>query len=1087
MLLQSHSLKNSKFTRVLTNAATFLRLCFLICGPLFLSSIAQAEEPAVHMLVPGFTVRELPVKLSNINNLRFAPNGKLTALGYDGRVHLLSDTDGDGLEDKAEIFWDKPTITVPVGICWAPEGLYVSSHGKVSLLRDKDGDGKGDEEEIIATNWPPTDVHTGGTDATALARDKDGNVYFGLLTPDYSNPYRIGKDGKSRYSTNDIRGTIQKWSPKTKKLETVVTGIRVPYALEFNRAGDLFNTDQEGETWCPDGNPLDELNHIIPGRNYGFPPRQPQYLPDLISEPPIVGFGPQHQSACGFVFNEPEAKSEMSPGRGLFGPGWWEGDVFVAGESRGKIWRVRLVKTPHGYLGKEFTFARLGMLTTDVIISPKGDLYVSCHSGAPDWGTGPKGEGKLFKISYATAAPQPIAAWVAEPMEVRVAFDKALDESVVSHLDKIEIESGEFVRAADRYEKLKPSYQVVRHQESFPRGKLRVTAAKLSSDKHTLILTTSPHAQGIPHALTIPGIKADQAAGAGSIIDLEYDLNGVEAAWKASGEAEVWSGWLPHIDSIVNKEFTAGSAEHERLFHSISKPGRLELRSQLKLPAGTNIVYMEANTPFRLKINSTSTDGTKTKDTRSFAAQLKAVSEEESQSLLVQVETGIEDLSVHATYSTSFDSTRRPLPLAFFQLPWVAPHSPLPQMNPVNTVLTGGDFQRGKALFFSEKLKCATCHRIRGEGKTIGPDLSNLVHRDATSVLRDIKEPSVVINPDHVAFDVYRRDGESISGFVRAQGENSVSVIGVDGKETVIPRSDIKELRASSVSLMPSGLLDSLKDGGVRDLLTFLLHEPPKRKREEIEAIVKKGTASNRQSAIGDPQLRIVWVASKQDHGPGEHDYPVAQKMWIDLLNRDAGIAATNAWEWPSSEQFAKANVLVFYFWNNDWSVERLRQLDEFLARGGGLVVIHSGTIASKEPEAWAERIGLASRSGGFTKYLHAPFHLKLIAPVENPLVRSLPREIYFIDEPYWLLVGDTNKISVLATVEQEGKDWPQVWTFEKGKGRVFTSVIGHYTWTHEDPMYRILILRGLAWAAREEPWRFEPLAIQENFSGIKQ
>lgn len=90
------------------------------------------------MLVPGFTVRELPVKLPNANNLRFAPDGRLAALGYDGRVWLLRDSDRDGLEDTAELFWDQPTLSVPVGMAWSTGGLYVSSHSKVSLLRDTD-------------------------------------------------------------------------------------------------------------------------------------------------------------------------------------------------------------------------------------------------------------------------------------------------------------------------------------------------------------------------------------------------------------------------------------------------------------------------------------------------------------------------------------------------------------------------------------------------------------------------------------------------------------------------------------------------------------------------------------------------------------------------------------------------------------------------------------------------------------------------------------------------------------------------------------------------------------------------------------
>lgn len=922
----------------------FFRVLLLsIALPLF---VLAGEEPVVHMLVPGFTVQELPVRLSNINNLRFSPEGKLYALAYDGHIHVLSDADGDGLEDHDELFWDKSSLSVPVGMVIAPEGVYVSSHGKVSLLRDSRRTGHADVEEIVVSGWVPTDVASGGVDATAVTRDRAGNLYFGLIAADYSNPYRV-KDGVSHYDLHGKRGTIQKLTPGRNGLETIASGIRVPYSLAFNKAGDLFCTDQEGETWCPDGNPLDELNWIQHGHNYGFPPRHEKWLPNIRSDVPVVAFGPQHQSACGMVFNEPKKTQK------LFGPSWWAGDAFIAGESRGKIWRVRLIKTGHGYIGKEFTIARLSMLTTDVTISPQGALYVCCHSGEPDWGTGPKGDGRIFKITYSDPVqPQPVLAWRSELTETRIAFDKPIDSIVTNDILQSNIETGEFVRAGDRFEKLKPPYKVVHQQENTARGKLRIVAASILN-KQTLVLKTDPQSESLTFALTIPSVKPPGDKRSGASVDVDYD-SGLE----------------------------------------LSKDEMIALCKGL--PRG-----------------------------RQIAASLQKVS------------------GWAAPYKSRY--------------PMI--HSQEPDQPPLE--LAGGDYENGRAIFFGQQQKCSSCHRIRGEGGAIGPDLSNLASKDAASVLKDIKDPNASINPDYVAYLVELKNGEALTGFVRAQDDRNLKLVNAEGKESTFPQSDISSIRPSGVSLMPVGLIDSRDSAKIRDLLTFLLNAPPVRTESEL----RSANPATAQTPGNDKPIHLVLVASKQDHGRDQHDYPAWQKYWHALLARENAVTVEDAWLWPTPEQFEKADALIFYYWNRAWDAQKFAQLDKFFGRGGGIVALHSATIGNPSPKELADRIGLASDSGK-TKYRHMPVDLNLVTTNQNVITAGLPGKIHFIDEPYWPMVGDVNQVTVLATANVDGSAQPIMWTFENGKGKAFVSVFGHYTWTWQDPLFQTLVRRGIGWAA---------------------
>jgi type 1 glutamine amidotransferase len=50
------------------------------------------------------------------------------------------------------------------------------------------------------------------------------------------------------------------------------------------------------------------------------------------------------------------------------------------------------------------------------------------------------------------------------------------------------------------------------------------------------------------------------------------------------------------------------------------------------------------------------------------------------------------------------------------------------------------------------------------------------------------------------------------------------------------------------------------------------------------------------------------------------------------------------------------------------------------------------------------------------------------------------------------------------------------MWVTDQFGGRVFVSIPGHYSWTFDDPLFRILLLRGIAWTASEPVDRFNSL-----------
>jgi type 1 glutamine amidotransferase len=225
--------------------------------------------------------------------------------------------------------------------------------------------------------------------------------------------------------------------------------------------------------------------------------------------------------------------------------------------------------------------------------------------------------------------------------------------------------------------------------------------------------------------------------------------------------------------------------------------------------------------------------------------------------------------------------------------------------------------------------------------------------------------------------------------------------------------------------------------------------------------------SSNRAS------MRILLCAGPKDHGTDEHDYPLWLERWSRLLALDENVTVATNSGWPSHEAMKEADVIVFYSNNPGWSAAKASELDEFQKRGGGLVYIHFAVDGHDAVPELSERIGLAWR-GGLSKFRHGQLEMEL--PVESPITHGLSR-LSLHDESYWDLVGDSNAIQVLATNVEDGKPRPLLWTYQRGEGRVFVSIPGHYTWTFDDPIFRAVLLRGICWAAHRPENRLDQVA----------
>ncbi len=130
----------------------------------------------------------------------------------------------------------------------------------------------------------------------------------------------------------------------------------------------------------------------------------------------------------------------------------------------------------------------------------------------------------------------------------------------------------------------------------------------------------------------------------------------------------------------------------------------------------------------------------------------------------------------------------------------------------------------GKQLYLKH---CGKCHQLFTDGGNIGPNLTAYKRDDLQYILLNVVNPSIAIREGFENFAIFTLDGRTLTGFIDDQDNRVVVLRGNDGQRTVINRDDIDEMQAIPRSIMPEGILKTLKPQEIRDLFAYLRASQP--------------------------------------------------------------------------------------------------------------------------------------------------------------------------------------------------------------------------------------------------------------------
>ncbi len=119
---------------------------------------------------------------------------------------------------------------------------------------------------------------------------------------------------------------------------------------------------------------------------------------------------------------------------------------------------------------------------------------------------------------------------------------------------------------------------------------------------------------------------------------------------------------------------------------------------------------------------------------------------------------------------------------------------------------------------------CIKCHKVRGEGKEVGPELTEIGSKlSREDMYVAILNPSAAVSHNFETYTLLDTAGQVVTGLLINQNDQEVTIRNVDGIDTTVARDDVEQLKKQALSLMPAELQKAMSLQNLVDLVDYMV------------------------------------------------------------------------------------------------------------------------------------------------------------------------------------------------------------------------------------------------------------------------